>query len=432
MALRRPPAYLRMVTQGMTTQGNGGGGRLFEIVLMGATGFTGALVAEYLVRHGPRDLRWAIAGRDRAKLEAVRRRLAELGGPPELPLVVADSHDRAALDALAGDTKVVCTTVGPYALHGGDLVAACANQGTHYCDLTGEPQWIRRMIDAHHDRASDTGARIVHCCGFDSIPSDIGCFMLQEAAIERYGQPLERIKFFLGRNRGGLSGGTAASMVNLLEEARDPTVRRVLGHPYGLNPAGEQSGPDGSDPKGVGRDPEVPCFTAPFVMAAINTRIVRRSNALMGYRYGRGFRYGEQMSFPYTAKGLAMATAFTAAMAGFLAVAAMPPTRKLLVDRVLPASGAGPTREERENGFFEVRLIGHGKTRDGAEITMGARVEGHQDPGYGETSKMLGESALCLARETLDSSGGVLTPASAMGRPLLERLRRAGMRFDVI
>lgn len=417
---------------GETNGSDGGGMRPLEIVVMGATGFTGALVAEYLARHAPRDLRWAIAGRNRDKLEAVRRGLTEHRADlAELPIIVADSHDRAALDAVARQAKVVCTTVGPFAQHGSELVAACVDHGTHYCDLTGEPQWIRRMIDAHHERARETGARIVHCCGFDSIPSDIGCLMLQEAAMERHERPLHRVKFFMGKMRGGFSGGTIASLSNVLEEARDPAVRRVLGHPYGLNPEGEQSGPDGSDPKGVGRDLELPGFTAPFLMAAINTRIVRRSNALMGFRYGRDFQYSEHMSFPYSPKGLVMATAVAAGIAGLAGMLVVPATRSLLLDRVLPSPGEGPSREERENGFFEARLIGHGRRADGAEFTMRGRIEGQQDPGYGETAKMLSESALCLARDPLAEVSGVLTPASAMGRRLLERLRAAGMRFEI-
>jgi len=413
--------------------------RRYDLVLWGATGFTGALVAEYLARwakaHGEVGLRWALAGRNRAKLEAVRAELAGIDpATGELPLITGDSHDRPSLDALAGEASVVCTTVGPYAQHGADLVAACVAQGTDYCDLTGENHFIRRMIDAHQQEAERSGARIVHCCGFDSIPSDLGTLMLQEAARERHGRPCDRVTLYVDRMKGGFSGGTIASMKNLMEEAeRDPEVRRIYGHPYALNPAGERQGPDGSDARGVGRTPDGR-WTAPFVMAAINTRIVRRSNALLDYRYGEDFRYAELTRFPATAKGLAMATGFTVGLGAFAGAMAFGPTRDLLGKHVLPDPGEGPSRQEREAGYFRIELQGEGMGQDGRDVEVVAKVEGQQDPGYGETAKMLSESALCLALQgaDLDCGGGILTPASSMGLTLVERLREAGMRFDVL
>ena len=401
--------------------------REHELVLWGATGFTGQLVAEYLVRNHA-GVRLALAGRSLEKLEAVRRDLAALDPhAAEFPLLLGDSFDRPSLDAITGSAEVVISTVGPYAKYGEALVASCVANGTDYCDLTGETQFIRRMIDAHQDEAERTGARIVHCCGFDSIPSDLGTLMLQEAALERFGEPLTEVKFFAGETKGGASGGTIASMLNLLEEAKDKRVRRILGDPYALNPEGERDGPDGSDRMGVRHDDDLGMWVGPFVMAAINTRVVRRSNALMGYRYGRRFSYSEEMSFGSGPGGAIRAGAFAAGVAAFVGGATLGPIRALLQKTVLPAPGEGPDREARDAGFFIVRLVG--KTKDGRVLR--GRVEGQSDPGYGETAKMLSESALCLARDGLDGPGGIRTPASTMGMTLVERLRDAGMVFRI-
>lgn len=400
--------------------------RRYDIVLFGATGFTGRLVAEYLAEHyGDSDVRVALAGRSIAKLEDTRRGLPAAGR--DWPLLVADSHDRTSLDAIAENTSVVCTTVGPYAKYGAELVAACVAHGTDYCDLTGETQFIRRMIDAHHEEAKKTGARIVHCCGFDSIPSDLGTLMMQEASKERFGAPLQKLTYFAGETKGGFSGGTVASMLNLFEEiARDKRVLKILGNPYALNPEGERKGPDGSDQKGVRFDRDLGQWTAPFVMAAVNTRVVRRSNAILGYPWGEDFRYAEVMSTGKGPRGLARATAITSFLGGFMGAAAIDPIRKLLAARVLPKPGEGPSKEDRDKGFFVTRFVG--KTADGRALR--GRVEGTSDPGYGETAKMLAESALCLALGG-PSEGGVRTPASTMGMLLVERLRKAGMTFEV-
>jgi len=410
--------------------------RRFDIVLFGATGFTGQLVAEYLAEHTrDTDLRWAIAGRNPAKLERVRDSLLAINSAlDELPILVGDSTDRASLDAIASQTEVVCTTVGPYARYGSDLVASCVAHGTDYCDLTGEVQWIRRIVDTHHEAATRTGARIVHCCGFDSIPSDLGTLMLQDYMERTHGKTCDRVHFLVGRSSGGFSGGTVASMINIMEEiGRDRSVLRIVGNPYALNPEGERRGPDGSDQRGMQYDSVAQVWTAPFVMAAINTRIVRRSNALMDYRYSTDFRYREVMSFPDSPKGALMAAVVTAGLTAFTMGLAIPFTRKLLQRHVLPAPGEGPTREQIENGSFEIRLIGEGTDGSGTARKLMGNVVGVRDPGYGETAKMLSESALCLALQgqELDSPGGVLTPATAMGMTLVERLREAGMTFDV-
>jgi short subunit dehydrogenase-like uncharacterized protein len=403
--------------------------RSYDVVLFGATGFTGKLVAEYLAG-AKRPIRWAIAGRNRGKLEAVRRDLAAIDPKlADLPIEIADGLDRASLDALVPKARVVCTTVGPYAKYGEGLVAACASHGAHYCDLTGEVQFIRRSIDANHEVARRTRARIVHCCGFDSIPSDLGVHMLWDCA-NRRGQKLAWAKGFAGESKGGFSGGTIASMMNIMEEAtRDRAVRRILGNPYALDPDPSRGGPPAPDQRGVRFDRDLGRWTAPFVMAAINTRVVRRSNALLDHAYGPSFRYDEAMSFMPGPKGLAMATAVTAGLAGFVSFASVGPLRRWMEKRVLPKPGEGPSKAERDRGYFVFRHIA--QTEDGARLE--GRVEGRSDPGYGETAKMLGESALCLAEDeaALPERFGVLTPAASMGMHLVERLRRAGMTFRV-
>lgn len=409
--------------------------REHDVVLFGATGFTGALVAEYLARHhAETGARIALAGRDRAKLERVRASLAEVDARAGAwPILVADAFDAEALASVVAKTEVVCTTVGPYAKYGAGLVAACVEHGTDYTDLTGETQFIRRMIVAHHESAVRTGARIVHCCGFDSIPSDLGALMMHASMREQHGGLLDELRFFAGESRGGASGGTIASMLNVLDEAsRDPEVRRILADPYSLVPDGPR-GLDGADQMGVRFDRDLGMWTAPFVMAAINTRVVRRSNHLLGRAYGEKFRYSEAMSTGPGARGLAFASAVTAGVGGMMVAGSVGAVRQALERRFLPKPGEGPDREARERGYFVVRLIGKGRAKDGREVLLRGRVEGKADPGYGETAKMLGESALCLALDgaSLDAPGGIRTPASTMGMRLVERLRAAGMVFTV-
>lgn len=403
--------------------------REFEIVLWGATGFTGKLVAEYLLRrHGAGgELRWALGGRNAAKLEAVRR---ELGADESLPIVVGDGADEAFLDSLVRRTQVVCTTVGPYAKYGSPLVAACARAGTHYCDLTGETQWIRRMIDAHQKEAEGSGARIVHTCGFDSIPSDLGVFFVQSEITRRDGAPARHVRYRVADFSGAASGGTIHSMLNLMEEAgADPAVRRVLVDPYSLNPEGERHGPDGRDAMGPAWDDAFEQWTAPFVMAAINTRVVRRSNALLGWAWGRDFRYDEATLMGAGPVAMLKAAGFSAGLTAVMAGGAIGPIRRALTGR-LPAPGEGPSAEQRERGFFDIRL--HAEPSKEGAAPLRARVYGDRDPGYGSTAKMLGESALCLARDGLTVGGGFWTPASAMGEPLLERLNtHAGVSFTL-
>jgi short subunit dehydrogenase-like uncharacterized protein len=404
--------------------------REFDLVVFGAPGFTGTLVAEYLLKQygQTNDLRWAIAGRSQAKLEALK---AELGDDAAaLEIIVVDSADGPALAEMARRTRVVITTVGPYALYGSALVAACVEAGTDYCDLAGEVQWIRQMIDRHHARAEETGARIVHCCGFDSIPMDMGVYFLQQEARQRHGSYCASIALFVKATRGSASGGTLASMINIIREAqKDREVARILANPYALNPDGEREGPDGRDQQNVAFDDDVGCWTAPFVMAGVNTRVVRRSHALAGYPYGRQFRYREAVITGTGPAGWLKGSGMTLALGGLVLGISLSPTRRLLQKFFLPSPGEGPGPEAREAGFFNLMQVG--KLPDGT--MMRTRITGDRDPGYGSTSKMLAESAVCLAKDELPSGGGVLTPATAMGDALLQRLRdNAGLTFDVV
>lgn len=399
--------------------------RPYDIVLFGATGFTGKLVAEYLAKHTT-GVVWAVAGRNEGKLREVISGLGDAG--KKLGLFLADSSDEAALDKIAKSARVVITTVGPYAKYGLPLAHACAKNGTHYVDITGEVPFVRASIDQNHSLAKETGARIVHCCGFDSIPSDLGVLTLAEKA-RAEGDSLAKTRFVLLRAKGGFSGGTAASMMNLMKEAeRDRKLRQLLWDPYSLTPdAASEIRVDGPDRPRVERDERENVWTGPFVMAAVNTRVVRRSNALLGHAYGASFSYDETMSFGKGPLGLARAAAFTAGVGGVLLLASKKPTRELL-ERFLPGAGDGPSKAERDSGYF--RIVIHATTARGKKLA--ARVEGTSDPGYGETAKMLSESALALLDGTHASpDGGVLTPAVALGMPLVARLRAAGMTFDV-
>lgn len=404
--------------------------RPHDIVVWGASGFTGKLVTEYLYGHYGvgGELRWAIAGRNREKLESLCSALGIESG--SLPIVISDSFDAQSMQNLARDTKVVLTTVGPYAKYGTALVEACVSQGTHYCDLAGESQWMRKMIDSFQTAAEKSGARIVHSCGFDSIPSDIGVWFLQREAQKLHGAPCTEIKLLVKAMKGGASGGTFASMMNAMEEARhDRDVAKILVDPYSLNPAGERSGPDGREQSGVEYYAESDTWTAPFVMAAVNTRVVRRTNALLHYPYGRDFRYSEATMTGAGSSGWMKSAVTTAGLGGFMLASSFDFSRSLLVNRVLPKPGEGPSKEQREAGFFNLLLVG--KLADGTLLR--ARVTGDRDPGYGSTSKMLSESAICLARDDLSSAGGFWTPASAMADALIGRLvESAGLTFELV
>lgn len=400
-----------------------------DLVVFGATGFTGELVATYLAGAAPAGLRWGLAGRDLAKLEAVRGRIAQVHpGAAELPLIVADSHDRASLDALVARTRVVCTTVGPYLKHGIDLVEACADAGVSYCDLTGEVPFMQRTIAACHERAQQTGARIVHTCGYDSIPSDLGTFVLQTFLADA-GLEAPQTTTVVGPSRGGASGGTIASLFAVVEAAGDRDARRAMAHPYALDPVDDRGSADTWDRFAPAACAPLGVATAPFFMAPVNTRVVRRSHALLGRPWGEDFTYDEVMATGRGLKGTARAWGITTALGAFMGAAATPTLRGLL-GRWLPSPGEGPDADAREAGYFRHLVV----AQDAAGVPKAyARVGGDLDPGYGFTAVMLGQSALCLAVDApqLPDVAGVLTPSVAMGDVLVERLRAAGMTLTV-
>ncbi len=407
--------------------------RELDLVLWGATGFVGRLAAQRLFsRSRGSDLRWGLGGRDLSRLESLR---SELGpGAAGIPVLEGDSFDPVSLEALARRTRVVCSTVGPYAKYGSGLVEACVRHGTHYCDIAGEIPWIREMMDTHQAEAERTGARIVPACGMDSIPSDLGVFTLQAAARRRFGRPCSSVRMRLTAMKGGFSGGTAASLIHGLEEdSRDRAVSRCIEDPYSLNPAGQREGPDPPDclmSCEVSFDRDLKAWTKPFFMAPVNAKIVRRTNAVLGYPYGRDFRYEEAQLVGPGPLGWLKAATEAAGLVGVLVGARMPPARWVLQNTLLPAPGEGPGQDERVNGFWEIVLVGE---MDGDSVIQ-AEMRGKGDPATGSTSRMLVEAALCLARDTdrITVGGGFWTPASAMGACLLPRLTaRAGLSFDL-
>jgi short subunit dehydrogenase-like uncharacterized protein len=385
----------------------------FDIVVYGATGFTGQLVAEYLAAHyrGDGNLKWAMAGRSLDKLASVRD---AIGAAADTPLIVADAADPASLKAMVDQTKSVVSTVGPYQLYGSELVAACAATGTDYLDLCGEPVWMRQMIDAHQATAQSSGARIVFSCGFDSLPFELGVFFCQETAKKVLGAPVNRVKGRVRAMKGTFSGGTAASIkATFAAAAKDLSLVALLKNPFVLTPGFEgPKQPPGNKPA---FDQDLDAWTAPFVMATINTRSVHRSNLLMGFPYGRDFVYDEMVLTGPGEKGEANAKLVVAANAQMGGAGG-------------PKPGEGPSKQERETGLYDLLFVG--LAPDGRQVRVAVR--GDRDPGYGSTSKMIGECAVCLLRDTPEVQGGIWTPGAAMGHRLIKRLvDNAGLTFDV-
>lgn len=422
-------------------QGTGTAERAYDVVVFGATGYTGRLIAGELAKtYGTAGLRWALGGRDRARLEAVRRELAAAGDGTaqrgelaKLPLVVADSHDAAALDELARQTRVVCSAAGPFARHGAELVAACLRQGTHYCDTTGEPTFIREMVDRHHEAAREAGLRLVHCCGIDSVPSDLGCLMLYDHLQEHRERALAEIRCLVTVLRGGFSGGTLASILELWEQARqDKAVRRVLVDPYALNDEGHRRGPDRPERPRPELDAELHHWTGPFLMAPINSAIVRRTNQQLDYAYGEQFRYSERRGYGPGPKGWWRAHKEAAGTVAFFTAGMAAPGRWAL-RRLLPSPGQGPTPAQRAAGAFRFELLAVSDSGPGEPPQKLRGVVAAERDGYDATAIMASEAAVCLARdaEQLPDRYGVLTPASAMGMLLVQRLRQAGLTFTV-
>ena len=389
----------------------------FDILLYGATSFVGKIMISYLATYAEETFSWAIAGRDEQKLLALKKE----HGLASVPHFVADASDETALTALCEKTNVIISTVGPYALYGETLVKVCANTGTDYCDLTGEPQWIKAMLDKYESQAQDSGARIINCSGFDSIPSDLGVYFSQRSAIEKTGSHATQIKMRVYKLKGAASGGTIASMLNVLKEASDnPSLRKLLVNPYMLCNVGHPFHLRQKNHKKAEYDNDLGIWTMPFVMAAINERIVHRSNQLLGTMYGKDFKYDEAMS----SKTASTAWLTTLGLGAFVGAASFAPIRNLLANHILPKPGEGPSVEDQENGMFDMRFY--------AELNNGKRqvvqVTGDKDPGYGSTAKMLSQAALCLAKDIPDVKGGFWTPASALGDALIHRLgKHAGV-----
>ena len=395
--------------------------REFDVIIWGASGFTGRLVAEYLFqnyRHN--ELKWAIAGRDSNKLNKIRDQYLD----EKISIIIADSFDKVSLSKMTKRTKVICTTVGPYAKYGSLLVKSCVSSKTHYCDLAGEAQWIRKMIDLHHEDAKDNNVRIVNSCGFDSIPSDLGVYYIYKNISKKN----LSIRMRVTGAKGTYSGGTYASMQNIIKEAfKDRDVRKSLTNPYGLNPLVQQDGLDKRDLRSVKYDKRIKSWISPFLMAGINTRIVRRSNALSNFSYGKEFTYDEAVM---TGKGLKgrLNGIFLSIPLMFLAAKPGSFFNKIF-NIISPKPGQGPNKKERENGYFSLRFFVF--QVDGNKSIF--KVTGDKDPGYGSTSKMLAESAVCLAKDELEERYGVLTPSYAMGDNILNRLiSKAGLTFKEI
>jgi short subunit dehydrogenase-like uncharacterized protein len=386
----------------------------FDIVVYGASGFTGRLIAEYLASRyrGDAGLKWAMAGRSLDKLAQVRD---EIGAPRDTPLIAADGGDAASLQAMIDQTRSVITTVGPYQLYGSELVAACAASGTDYLDLCGEPLWMRQMIDAHEAAAKASGARILFSCGFDSIPFELGVYFLQETAKQKLGAPVSRVKGRIRDMTATVSGGTVASTkASYMAAAKDLSLVTSLRDPFVLTPGFDgPRQPPGNKPK---FDEDLDAWTAPFVMATINTRNVHRSNFLMGFPYGRDFVYDEMVLTGTGEQGEANARRLVAAM------------NAERMGGSGPKPGEGPSKEVRESGRYDLLFVG--LAPDGRQVRVA--VKGDRDPGYGSTSKMISECAICLLRDTPDVPAGIWTPGAAMRDRLIKRLTdNAGLKFEV-
>ena len=410
----------------------------FDVIVFGATSFVGQILAQYLTDSFNHDgqsasskesLKWAIAGRSQSKLDEVKAKIDQ----PQLTTIIADAHDEAAIRAMCEQSKVIISTVGPYALFGETLVKVCAETGTDYCDLTGEVQWIDRMLKKYEASAKASGARIVHCSGFDSIPSDMGVYFTQREAHKNLGEYCSNISMRVKAAKGGASGGTIASMLNITQEAiKDPALRKKLLNPYLICPEDHGNAARQFDTKTPTFDKNFNGWTAPFIMAAINTRIVLRSNALTGNLYGNNFTYDEAMLVGKGIKGRLTATAIVAGLGAFFIGAALKPTRWVLENYVLPKPGEGPSPKAQVEGYYDIRFMG--TTPSGKEIR--SKVVGQGDPGYGSTSQMLGQVGACLALDNdllADKEGGFWTTSTLLGDRLIERLEKdARLKFEII
>jgi short subunit dehydrogenase-like uncharacterized protein len=404
----------------------------FDLIVFGATSFVGEILCQYLAdEYGINGkVKWAAAGRSQGKLEKLRGGLG--AEAKQLTLLTADAADEAALNSLCEQTRVIISTVGPYALYGEPLVKVCAATGTDYCDLAGEVQWVRRMITRYQGQAEKTGARIVHSCGFDSIPSDMGVWHLEQAAQAQLGAACTTVRMRVKAMRGAASGGTVASVLNITKEAaKSAELRKELADPYSICPDNHGFTTRQHNVTSPEYDPESQQWAGPFIMAGINTRVVHRSNALSGNAYGDDFRYDESVLMGKGVKGRLGATGFVLGLGLFLAGAALKPTRWLMENYMLPKPGEGPSPEAQAKGFFDIRFFG--ETADGQGIKT--KVTGDRDPGYGSSAKMLAQAGLSLAFD-IDKGqkgGGFWTTATVFDQRFIERLEnRAGLSFSVL
>ena len=404
----------------------------YDVIVFGASGFTGSLVAEYLSKkYGSiGSLKWAIAGRDQCKLEAISKDLSLESCGQNIDIIRADSFDVESLNIMAKKAKVICSTVGPYAKYGTNLVEACIHNNTDYCDITGEVQWIRKIINDYHELAIKRNVRIVNSCAFDSIPSDLGVWFVQNLMLQKYGLRASHVKCRIKRFRGGFSGGTIASMLNIIDEVKtNKNLLRQIADPYALIPKGAPRGLDSWDQTRAIFDKDFDCWTVPFIMASINTRIVRRTNALLDFTYGKDFRYDEAILLSKKIGNI------SARLRGYIMGSLQPMLAvdilRFLVNPFLPSPGEGPNLEERQSGFYDFRFLAKHPYNRSNDII--GKVYGDMDPGYGSTSKMLAESAVCLAKDNISLGGGIWTPASLMADKLLKRLElNAGLSFTEV
>lgn len=410
------------------------GNRDFDVVIWGASGFVGKLLCERLAKKYQGEVRWAMAGRNKEKLEGVRSDVAAVNGvAKDTEILIGDIQDAASMRAIARRTKVIIAMAGPFAKLGTPVVEACLAESTHYVDITGESWWIRRLLDAGvHEQAAQKGIRIVPCCGYDSIPSDIGAWFVVDHIKRTLGKPTKSVRMLTVGGSGGIGGGTIDSLLGVRDISSEE--RHAVGNPYCLSPPDKRTGADGRDQRGVGWVPELQQRTIPFVMAPINTRVVRRSGALLGDEYGPNFSYNE--ATPAPRPGIVMAPLLVGALGVGFGALLSPGLGSFIRNRLLPAANTGPDESVREGGHW--RNIYLATPEGETQATVQAEGYGTGDPGYGSTHRMVLEAALCLALQLEDceaagrAKGGILTPASAMGPVLLDRLRRHGQTYFAI
>ena len=407
----------------------------YDIIIFGATGFTGNLVVEYFLKNyglnNPK-LNWAIAGRSEIKLEKLKKSFIHINqGFAKINIFVADSFDSKSLDVMTSSCRVIISTVGPYLKYGLPLIKSCLKNNTNYCDITGEVPFIRESIDLFHEKAKKNKCRIIHSCGFDSIPSDLGVLLLQRTSLEKYDKLCNRVNLYVQEIKGSLSGGTIASMVNLMKYKEFyPDKSNMLKSSFSLNPPGKIINyVDESTPNFIRWDGRIKKWTAPFLMSGINTRIVRRSNAIANFSYGKNFKYNEMSSYNQGLSGFLKALMMLCALGLLQTTIKSKKLFRILRNMALPKPGEGPSKNKMRNGFFKMKLIGYIKNRTSISVT----VAGDSDPGYSATATMLAESAISilLNEDKIPDSYGVLTPASGLGLTLIDRLKEKSISFKV-